>query len=208
VTVAAHDTGCGIPPDVIGRVRDPFFTTKGRANASGLGLSMVHGFAGQSGGHLEIESEVSVGTTVRLYFPKFEEESVAAQEIDEPISLAGSESVLLVEDDPAVLDSLTFSLEWYGYTVIMAEDGAKALSVLKESSVEVLITDLSMPGGMGGTKLAQVARKSHPELPVIYITGYAHDISVIVGSRKGDQLLYKLLADDDLAKAVRCALDG
>ncbi len=208
VMVAAHDTGCGIPADIIDRVQDPFFTTKGRANASGLGLSMVHGFAGQSGGHLAIESDVGVGTSVRLYLPKIEEEGVATTTIDEPASFSGSETVLLVEDDAAVLDSLAFGLEWFGYKVVMAEDGAKALSILEESSVAVLITDVSMPGGMSGTELAQVVREDHPELPVIFITGYTHDIDEITGSREGDQLLYKPFRDDELAMTVRRALAG
>ncbi|MDP6622375.1 MAG: response regulator [Alphaproteobacteria bacterium] len=169
---------------------------------------MVHGFAGQSGGQLEIESEVGVGTTVQLRLPKVEEGGVIAEEVEQVIPPTGSELVLLVEDDDAVLDSLAFSLEYFGYTTIKAEDGAKALSILKERSVDILITDLVMPGGTGGTKLVQLAREDHPELPVVYITGYSHDISDIVGSRKEDQLLNKPFTDVALAQAVRQALDG
>ena len=206
--VAVQDDGRGISPDDVERVHEPFFTTKGKANASGLGLSMVHGFAGQSGGHLEIDSEIGVGTTIRLYVPKIEETYIAPRKVDPPPPLAGSETLMLVEDDYAVLDSLTFSLEWYGYTVLTAQDGANALALLEESSVAVLITDISLPGGMVGTELARIVRQKRPDLPVIYITGYAPDFAEIEGIREGDQLLYKPFTDADLAQAVRSGIDG
>ncbi len=208
VVVAVHDTGSGMAPDLLDQVFDPFFTTKGRAQASGLGLSMVKGFVEQSGGHLEIESEVGLGTTVRLYLPESEVLAVGADKGDETLPTTGSETVLLVEDDAAVFDSLAFNLGWYGYNVITAEDGPKALSVLQGNSVDVLITDLVMPGGLGGIKLAQTVRKDHPELPVIFITGHTHEIGEIAGSREGDQMLHKPFGDDELAEAVRRACDS
>ncbi len=202
--VAVQDTGSGIAAGDIERIFDPFFTTRGMATHSGLGLSMVQGFVRQSAGHIEIESEPGAGTTVRLYLPRADEGEEGAAEA----TLGGGETILLVEDDEVVRASLAGSLRHLGYVVVDAEDAAAALVVLGCQPIDLVVTDIIMPGGMSGFDLAQTVATEHPGPGFVFMSGYAdalaHNGSVPVSS---GQLLRKPFNRRDLGRAIRHALD-
>src|ERR1035437_536832 len=171
VLIAVTDNGEGMAKPVRDRVFEPFFTTKDVGKGSGLGLSMVYGFANQSNGHLSIYSEPGLGTTVRLYLPAL---STSAREvplqprIDQEISLSEAETVLIVEDDPFVRCHAVRSLQSLGYRVTAAVDGNEALQMLgTDIDVDLLFTDIVMPGGINGWELADLARKARPKLRVL-----------------------------------------
>ncbi|WP_458094287.1 ATP-binding protein [Roseomonas sp. WA12] len=177
VTLSVTDTGTGMPPDVIARAFDPFFTTKPIGQGTGLGLSMIYGLVRQSGGQVRIHSEVGHGTTVRLYLPRHdgaasaEEESPVLQSA--PRAEAG-ETVLVVDDELTVRSLITEVLQDQGYRVIDAADGASGLQVLQTSArIDLLITDVGLPGGMNGRQFADAARVLRSDLRVLFITGYA-----------------------------------
>ncbi len=214
VMVALGDNGIGIPPESLDRVIDPFFTTKGMANNSGLGLSMVHGFAQQSGGYLDIESAAG-GTTVRIYLPKADagadDEALAADdsataESDLP---GGNESILLVEDDEMVRQSVAGQLRRLGYSVQLAENGRRALQMLEGSAVALMISDIVMPGGMDGRELAAAAQANQPALKMIYISGHVEAAESTAGVDGNETpLLTKPFDNTTLAHAIRAILDG
>ncbi|MGE3650336.1 MAG: PAS domain S-box protein [Reyranellaceae bacterium] len=211
--VAVSDTGAGIAPGVLARVFDPFFTTKEFGKGSGLGLSMVHGFVNQSRGHVRIYSEVGQGTTVRIYLPRAD----AVAEADDhvagmtPVAQSNSETILVVEDDEPVRRHAMAQLESLGYQAIAASDGPTALAVLRGTGdVDLLFTDMVMPGGMTGQQLAEEATRLRPSLKVLYTSGYAEDAIAHQGRlRPGALLLAKPYRRADLARKVRAALtDG
>jgi CheY-like chemotaxis protein len=176
VTLAVTDTGVGMPPEVRRRAFDPFFTTKGPAAGTGLGLSMVYGFAKQSGGHVQLYSEVGLGTTVRMYLPAREAEA-AETERRKPVSsapLRAGETILVVEDDPRVRRVSVRRLKELGYAVIEADSGPAALQVLdRGEAIDLLFTDVIMAGGMTGIDLAREAGRRRPGLKVLFTSGYA-----------------------------------
>ncbi|HXC26740.1 MAG TPA: PAS domain-containing protein [Stellaceae bacterium] len=180
VLVAVVDTGVGIAPDRIERVFEPFYTTKEVGRGTGLGLSQVYGFVEQSGGYVNIQSTVGVGTSVTIYLPKTA--GVAAGR-ERRSSLAGepmlgSETVLLVEDDPDVLEVVTAMMEDLGYRVLTAQNGVEALSILETGEpIELLFTDLVMPQGISGGDLAMRARHMRPELKILLGSGYSAGVS-------------------------------
>ena len=179
VSLCVSDNGSGMPPDVVARAFDPFFTTKPLGLGTGLGLSMVYGFARQSGGQVRIYSELGQGTMVCLYLPRYRGE---ATDDDVPMLLsavpraAGGETVLIVDDEPSIRMLVSEVLEDLGYTAIEAAEGTAALRILQSGrSVDLLVTDVGLPGGMNGRQLAAAGRDLRPELKVLFVTGYAEN---------------------------------
>ena len=209
VHVTVKDTGEGMPQEVLDRAFDPFFTTKGVGKGSGMGLSMVYGFAKQSGGHVSIESKLGKGTSVHLYLPvSHEKETLPAveQRADMPTA-SGSERVLLVEDEPQGRRFVANQLSALGYSVLEAEAGAPALEILRnEPNIDLLFTDLLMPGGMSGFELVEQARRFIPGLKVLLTTGYAADSDSMLANVK-EQILKKPYKKQQLAQALRGVLD-
>lgn len=176
VKVSVSDTGVGISPEIQDRVLEPFFTTKEQGKGTGLGLSMVHGFVKQSGGHLEIYSELGLGTTISLYFPSASqpEENNTNDDLSSPPAKVGCETVLVVEDDPRVRKISVSRLQHLGYKIIEAETGQGALDVLAETaSIDVVFTDMVMPGGMSGADLLEKVRDMYPDIKRLVTSGYA-----------------------------------
>jgi CheY-like chemotaxis protein len=174
VALRITDTGRGIAPDVLPRVFDPFFTTKQVDKGTGLGLSQVYGFAHQSGGTVTIESELGRGTTVTLYLPCAKEGAGAAQ--GEPAAGdAGDGDVLVVEDNPEVMEVTLAMLTQLGYRVHPASDAAAALEAVASRKFDLVVSDVVMPGSMDGIGLAHRLRERKPELPVLLVTGYSHE---------------------------------
>ena len=178
VLFAVADTGTGMPPEILERVLEPFFTTKQAGKGSGLGLSMVYGFVKQSGGHLGIHSDVGHGTTVKLYLPRaatavsHRDEAVAK----EPDQAFAGKVVLVVEDEAKLTKITVHMLETLGFRVATAENATQALQRLEQlGRIDVLFTDLGLPGGMNGAELAEEVRRRHPDVHIICTTGYAKD---------------------------------
>jgi PAS domain S-box-containing protein len=171
--LAIQDTGTGMPPDVVARVFEPFFTTKTGGTGSGLGLSMVYGFAKQSGGVVTIASEVGRGTTVIIYLPLTKNKPVAAAAPAFPVSpQVVSHKILVVEDEAAVRSTVRRQLETLGHTVLVADGAAAALPILKNEGPDLLLTDVVLGSGMNGIDLAEAARVFTPGLPVIFMSGF------------------------------------
>jgi PAS domain S-box-containing protein len=210
VTLAVSDTGDGIAPDVLPHVFDPFFTTKDVGKGSGLGLSMVYGFAQQSGGHVTIYSEPGHGTTVKIYLPRTEEGAAAsAFNAAAAAPEARGETVLVVEDDKDVRDLAAAYLRSLGYVVIEAADAEAALVALAEASrVELLLSDVMLPGGMSGPDLAAEVKRRRPETKVLFMSGYP-DNAMASHNLLDDaaDLLNKPFQRRDLAAKLRAVLD-
>ncbi|WP_256807222.1 GAF domain-containing protein [Bradyrhizobium sp. Bra64] len=211
VLVAVTDNGIGIPDDVVGKVFDPFFTTKEVGKGTGLGLSQVYGFVRQSGGHVKIYSEVDVGTTVKIYLPRFAGDDVtssASQVAAHPGASMQNETILVVEDDERVRSISCESLRELGYNVLEAASAREALRTIENGSVpDLLFTDVVMPD-MTGAELAAALSKRHPELKVLFTTGYTRNAIVHNGMLDaGKHLLSKPFAIEDLAAKVRNLLD-
>ncbi len=210
VEVAVADTGSGIPPEVLGRVMDPFFTTKEEGKGTGLGLSSVYGFARQSGGAAEIDSEVGKGTTVRLLFPVTEQEAKTHAPSNRAMDRGGAETILVVDDRPELAELARSILEDAGYAVLTAANGRSALEVLDgRPEVDMLFSDLIMPGGMNGVVLAREAKRRRPKLRVLLTTGYA-EASLERDDAGGTEfeLIDKPYRRADLVRRVRLVLDG
>ncbi|WP_424812560.1 PAS domain S-box protein [Roseococcus sp. YIM B11640] len=211
VMVAVSDNGAGMPPEVAARAFEPFFTTKDVGKGSGLGLSMVYGFVRQSGGHVKIESEPGKGTSVRLYFPRASACAVepGRAEVEDGDLALGQERILLVEDDVAVRAFAARQLRMLGYDVLEAMGASDALAQLRASApVDLLFTDMVLPGGMTGGQLAEEARKLLPRLRVLFTSGHAEDVQARQGSLPADaEILSKPYRRNELARKVRLALD-
>lgn len=208
VCVAVSDTGVGMAQELISKAIQPFFTTKKSGKGTGLGLSMVYGFASQSPGFLRIESRPGNGTTVELCFPRASacvapEKPPSAQDVK-----GGSETLLLVDDEPQVRTIAAIQLKRLGYEVIQAEDAHEALEILDRSpAVDLLVTDIGLPGGMSGLDLAVAVRKRDPLIPVLYISGHSDGCSSEFAERDPDvQFLAKPYDNPTLAAAIRRAL--
>ncbi|WP_448125075.1 ATP-binding protein [Pseudomonas veronii] len=206
VELSVSDSGCGIPESLMGRVFDPFFTTKPIGQGTGLGLSMIYGFARQSGGHVTIHSEVGKGTTVSLFLPRFVGEMVVAEAANParlPFANAG-ETVLIVEDDPAVRVLISAVLKELGYAFVEASDANTALPIIEsDQRIDLMISDVGLPG-MNGRQLAEIGRQIRPELKVLFITGYAEHAAVRGGFLDpGMQLITKPFTFDLLTAKVR-----
>jgi len=211
VMFAVSDTGQGIPAAIREKVFEPFFTTKGIGLGTGLGLSMVYGFVKQSGGHIKLYSEEGQGTTFKIYLPRADKQ--AATETGQPpvgLSEAGTESILVVEDDPIVRSSVVRQLESLGYRTITANNAAEALTIIDAGTAfDLLFTDLIMPGPMNGSQLAKEAAKRRPALKVLFTSGYTESSVVHHGRLEpGVLLLAKPYRKSDLARMVRQALES
>ncbi len=211
VMLAVADTGVGMPPEVIQRAIEPFFTTKEPGKGTGLGLSMVYGFARQSDGHLRIDSEVGRGTTVRLYLrPALDTSDMAEAEPSPSEHPRGGETILVVEDDAEVRAFATAQLLGLGYRVIEAADGAEASRILAgDAAIDLLFTDVVMPGGVTARELADRARNLRPGLKVLFASGYAQNYLLQEGRDDPPlHILTKPYRKRDLALKVREVLDG
>jgi len=209
--IAVTDTGTGIPPDVLKQVFEPFFTTKARGAGTGMGLSMVRGFARQSGGHVKIYSEPGLGTTISLYLPRSRAEQT--ESVQEPVAtvLHGlGEHVLVVEDNELLLPHVTQLITNLGYRVSAAPDADAALALLaKEGPFDLLFSDVVLPGEINGPKLAELAQAQRPGLKVLFTSGYTEN-SIIHHGRldPGVQLLSKPYRRNDLARKLREVIEG
>ena len=212
VLISVSDTGVGMDSDTIRRAFEPFFTTKPVGQGTGLGLSQVYGFVKQSGGHVKIYSEIGHGTTVKIYLPRLErpeEEAEALPSVPVPEGNT-NETILVVEDDHDVRTYSVDALRDLGYRVIEAPDGPSALRLLESKTpVDLLFTDVVLPGGMTGAQLAAQARGLRPGLKVLFTTGYARNAIFHHGRLdKGVQLITKPFSFTDLAGKIRDVLDG
>jgi len=214
VMLAVSDTGIGIPAELVARVFEPFFTTKPMGRGTGLGLAMVYGFAKQSAGHVTLYSESGEGTTVKLYLPRVPATATATAQTHDraPVAMVegGGEIILLVEDDELVRRFAGNLLRALGYQVIEAPNGQEALTILRaRADVDLLFTDVVMPGGLSGRALADQARAIHPGLGVLFTSGYTENAIVHHGRLDvGVLLLSKPYRRADLARLVRRALDA
>jgi two-component system, chemotaxis family, CheB/CheR fusion protein len=210
VMLEVSDTGSGMTSEVMHRIFEPFFTTKSRDKGTGLGLSMVFGFIKQSGGHIGVYSEPGIGTTFRLFLPRMSEDVPAVEESGATPLLHGrGESVLVVEDNAALRRVVTRQLGELGYRVLAAENAAAGLELLDRQSIDLLLTDIVMPGGINGRELARRARQRWPGIKIVFTSGFSE------ARLNGDggplaactPLLSKPYRKEDLASAAREALD-
>ena len=210
VLFAITDTGKGMDDVTMARALDPFFTTKSAGEGTGLGLPQVYGFVKQSGGHLKIYSEVGEGTTVKLYLPRNFGEETAQPGRVAALAVTGTETVLVVDDDEIVRTTVASMLEDLGYTVVVASSGREALAVLeKRGNVNLLFTDVVMPGAISGRQLAERAVEIAPKLRVLFTSGYTENAIVHNGRLDaGVELLSKPYGREQLAAKVRRVLDG
>ena len=211
VMIAVTDTGIGMTPAVLARAFDPFFTTKEVGKGSGLGLSQVYGFAKTAGGHVTIDSELGIGTTVKLYLPKSSDRPVTPATVPETASLrpaSGHETILVVEDNEDVLMVAAESLRELGYQVATAVNAAQALDILRgDQPVNLLFSDVIMPGGMNGTQLAVEARRIRPELKVLLTSGYtAAALSREHGLPDNLNIVEKPYQREELARKLRLVI--
>lgn len=215
VSLCVSDTGSGMDEATAARAFDPFFTTKPTGEGTGLGLSMVYGFAAQSGGAARIYTEAGKGTMVCIYFPRHRDSSAPADETQiaasEPIPLSSrGETILLVDDEPLVRMLAAEQLEDLGYHVIEAEDGPSALRLLAGGDpISLLITDVGLPGGMNGRQLAETVRETLPDLEILFITGYAENAVFNHGHlAPGMHVMTKPFQMDSFARRVKALIGG
>ncbi len=203
--IEVTDSGTGIPKDVLDRIFEPFFTTKKEGHGTGLGLSMVFGFMKQSNGHINVYSEEGVGTTFRLYLPRAMEasEAVAASQ-PTSYALGAAETILAVEDNPGLRNLVVRQLKQLGYNCIEAEDGPSAIKMLETHDIDLLFTDVIMPGGMSGYELGRTVRTRWPSIKVLLTSGFPEE--KINGNGKPPwnmRLLLKPYRKEDLALTLR-----
>ncbi len=208
ISLCVSDTGTGMTPDVIAKAFDPFFTTKPIGQGTGLGLSMIYGFARQSGGQVRIYSEVGDGTMVCIYLPRHLGEAERPEVVPELSSApraTDGETVLVVDDEPTVRMLVMEVLEELGYAAIEAGDGASGLRVLQsDARIDLLVTDVGLPGGMNGRQMADAARTARPDLKVLFITGYAENAAVGNGHLEpGMHVMTKPFAMEALASRIK-----
>ena len=210
VMLAVTDTGTGMTPEVMEQVFEPFFSTKPVGKGTGLGLSMVYGFVKQSGGHVKIYSEVGQGTTVKIYFPRVQRSEDLVTDADFGPVTGGTETILVAEDDEQVRATVVEMLGDLGYAVLKAKDAAGALSVIESGvPVDLLFTDVVMPGPLKSTELARHARERLPDIAVLFTSGYTEN-SIVHGGRldPGVELLSKPYTREAMARKIRHVLNG
>jgi signal transduction histidine kinase/CheY-like chemotaxis protein len=205
VMVALSDTGSGIDADMLGKIFDPFFTTKPVGQGTGLGLSMVHGFVKQSGGHIKVYSEPGQGTTVRIYLPRTGQKEDIAADVETVPIVGGDESILVVEDDDGVRGTVVETLCELGYNVLQAKNADSAMAVLESGmKIDLLFTDVVMPGSLQSIDLARKARQAMPGIAVLFTSGYTEN-AIVHGGRldQGLDLISKPYSREDLARRLR-----
>jgi PAS domain S-box-containing protein len=214
VVINVRDTGVGMSPDVLARAFEPFFTTKSVGQGTGLGLSQVYGFVRQSGGQVRITSTDGAGTAICIYLPAARPDAEVPDDdarYESPLTTE-RKTILVVEDDPDVRAFTVETVRELGYDVVEARDGVNALNLLRQTpagDIDLLFSDVVLPGGLNGQQLAQQAVVLHPRLKVLFATGYARDVIVHHGRLDpGVQLITKPFAFDDLAARIRSVLDG
>ena len=208
ISLCVTDTGTGMEADVAAHAFDPFFTTKPLGQGTGLGLSMIYGFARQSGGQIRIYSEVGKGTSMCLYLPRHDDDPNFNETANFPEaseSLGDGEVVLVIDDEPSIRMLITDVLSDSGYSVLEASDGPAGLRVLQSAArIDLLITDVGLPGGMNGRQVADAARTLRPDLRVLFITGYAENALMGNGHlEKGMHVLAKPFEVERLAIKIR-----
>ena len=212
VSVCVTDTGAGMPPEVQAQAFDPFFTTKPMGQGTGLGLSMIHGFVRQSGGQVRLYSEMGKGTTMCLYLPRYLGDVLGEAEVGAtPVAEGGhGETVLVIDDEETVRMLVAEVLGDAGYNVIEAPDGPSGLAILSsDRRIDLLVSDVGLPGGMNGRQVADAARVSRPELKVLFITGYAENAAVGNGLlAPGMEVLTKPFVMGDLAAKVHDMIES
>lgn len=213
VRLTVIDQGTGMPPEIVNKAFDPFFTTKPLGRGTGLGLSMIYGFVRQSGGQVRLISKVGSGTSVTIFLPKHDDEPLTESldiKRDPPPPPARGETILVVDDEPAIRMLISEILEEAGYNVLEASDGPEGLSILQSpQKVDVLITDVGLPGGINGRQVADAARQAQPNLKVLFITGYADKAAV--GGRdleEGMELLIKPFDMNALPARIKGMIEG
>jgi two-component system CheB/CheR fusion protein len=211
VSLSMTDTGSGMEPEVLEKAFEPFFSTKGPGLGSGLGLSMIYGFAKQSGGHVAIYSEVGRGTTVNLFLPAVRTEQAKTKDAkQDEINVANGETILVVEDEPMVRRLTTTRLNQLEYKVLAASDGPEAIRTLKENkSIDLVLSDIIMPGGMTGFDVAHQALVIRPDVKILLATGYAKGAESEDGdvNRQKHRILRKPYGLQELSQALRDLLD-
>ncbi|WP_235538758.1 PAS domain-containing hybrid sensor histidine kinase/response regulator [Sphingomonas sp. Root710] len=209
VVVTVADTGAGMPADLLGKVFEPFFTTKPIGQGTGLGLSMVYGFAQQNGGHVAIDSAVGRGTAVSIYLPAAERPGLEEHHAIRALPQGNGQCVLVVEDDPSVRLLIRDVLEEVGYAAIEASDAAEALPILASGrTIDLMISDVGLPG-MNGRQLADAARSHRPSLPILFVTGYAEKAAIradFLGENMS--MITKPFSLDDLGEKIGEILAG
>lgn len=214
VSIDVSDTGTGMSPETLSQAFEPFFTTKQQGHGTGLGLSMVYGFVKQSGGHIRISSEIGGGTTVHIFLPRLrsaENEANAASLAASSPPNGGTETILVVEDNPGMRQTAMTQLTSLGYRVIEAENGAVALTILssREPHIDLLFSDVVMPGNLDGHELAKLALKLRPEIKVLLTSGFpGNSMNDRTQAPSPFSLLHKPYRILDLVMAIRAALDG
>ena len=204
VVVSVADTGVGMTPDVVDRVFEPFFTTKEVGKGTGLGLSQVYGFARQSGGFVTIESNPGTGTTVHIHLPQTAPVETTEAVGDTPVEVRGKGTVLVVEDDNDVRAIASSLLENLGYSVVEAETGSDAMKLIDRGErIDLVFTDVIMPGEMNGIDLVRAMKVKHAEIPVLLTSGYTAQRIAMAEMAEGLQLLRKPYTQVDLSLAVR-----
>jgi PAS domain S-box-containing protein len=205
VMIAVTDTGSGMPAEVMEQAFEPFFTTKPEGRGTGLGLSMVYGFVKQSGGHVNIESAVGQGSTLKLYLPRSMQSEDVLNEADSVPVTGGNEMILVAEDDEHVRETVVAMLSDLGYRVLKAKDAQSALSIIESGMpIDLLFTDVIMPGPMKSTELARKVRERMPNLAVLFTSGYTEDAFVSSGAvSEAVELLSKPYSRDALARKLR-----
>jgi PAS domain S-box-containing protein len=211
ICITVTDTGVGMSPEVAARAFDPFFTTKPIGQGTGLGLSMIYGFARQSNGHVTIESRIGQGTSVKLYLPRHHGDSAAEQAsiVRAAEHAATGETVLVVEDEPVVRGVILEMLHDQGYRTLEAVDGPSGLRILRrDQRIDLLVTDVGLPG-MNGRQLADQARETRPGLKILFITGYAESVAISDGFlQPGMEMITKPFELDNLARRIRAMVSG
>ena len=208
VLLVVTDTGSGMSPEVLLRAFEPFYSTKPEGKGTGLGLSMVYGFIKQSGGHVKVFSEPGHGTTVKLYLPRSLDDEAPALSAPQQDGPGGSETILVAEDDDGVRATVVELLQQLGYTVLQARDAASALAIVDTGvHIDLLFTDVVMPGSLRSPEMARLARERRPHMAVLFTSGYAQD-AIVHGGRldPGLDLLGKPYTQDALASKIRHVL--
>jgi PAS domain S-box-containing protein len=206
VVISVRDTGTGMPPEVLQRVFEPFFTTKESGKGTGLGLSMVYGFVQQSHGHVEIDSAPNEGTVIRIFLPRAHGmvESLKDKQAKDATPFGAGQTVLVVEDNPAVRQVAISTLNSLGFEVIEAESGDEAETLLRANDrVRLVLSDVRMPGGLSGIDLARIIKREKPDVQVLLTTGYVDSEETI----EDVELLYKPYRATDLAEKIQALLD-